>query len=214
MKKLTVILTVFILVFVFKMDINAENYEEVMQQNIEKMYQSKTAQELTAVSAAFYRVAEKEKEDWLPLYYATYSLVRIAFFIKDEDEIDKHLDLAQSYMDRLLESKPKESEIHVLQALLYSMRITGPARGMKYSMLSNGELDKAEALDNKNPRLYYCRGNNIYHTPAMFGGGKKKAKVLFEKADTLFNNNSARGDLWPSWGQWHNHKMLEQCKEE
>ncbi|GAF04121.1 hypothetical protein [Saccharicrinis fermentans] len=210
MKILTVTITVFMIVSICGANASAETYEEIMRNNIKQMYKVQTARELQAISASFYRVANKEQDKWLPLYYASYSLVRIAFFVKADEEIARHLDVAQSYMDRLLEFKPKESEIYVLQALLYSMRITGPASGMKYSILSNSSLDRAEELDNENPRLYYCRANNIYHTPTMFGGGKKKAKPLFEKANALFNQQSPKGDLWPSWGQWHTQEMLKQ----
>ena len=214
MKLKGIILTALIVTSIFGTIASAAAYEEVMKENIEKMYQVKSASELTSISATFYRVAQKEQDKWLPLYYASYSLVRIAFFIKDAGEIDKHLDVAQGYLDKLKEKKPKESEVHVLQALLYSMRITSPTRGMKYSMLSNGALDDAAELDLQNPRLYYCRGNNVFHTPSMFGGGKSKAKPLFEKASELFETESSGGTLMPNWGKWHNNQMLEKCKEE
>lgn len=204
--------TLFVIAFLFCLNASASNYTEVMQQNIEKMYQAQTAQELSAISGAFYRVAQKESNEWLPLYYSAYSLVRIAFFSKDRDEIDKHLDVAQSYVDKLFIAKPRESEVYALQALLYSMRISGAMSGMKYSSLSNEELDKAEKLNKNNPRIYYCRGNNVFHTPAMFGGGKAKAKPLFEKAMELYESEGPQQTaFWPSWDKWHTKKMLEQC---
>ncbi len=192
----------------------AGTYEEVMKTNIDKMYKVKTAEELTAISGVFYRVAEKENDKWLPLYYASYSLVRIAFYIKDGDEIDKHLDVAQQYLDKLLKDKNDVCEVHVLQGLLYSMRITNPSRGMKYSMLSNKSLDKAKEINDKNPRMYHCMANNVFHTPSMFGGGKKKAKPIFEKAAELFKTESSDVAFWPSWGEWHNNEMLAKCNDE
>ena len=214
MKRKGIILTALIVSSIWGNIVSAIGYKEIMQTNIEKMYTVESAPELMAISATFYRVSEKEQDKWLPLYYASYSLVRIAFFISDADKINKHLDVAQGYLDQLLEKKPKESEVHVLQALLYSMRITSPVKGMKYSMLSNGALDKAAQLDDQNPRLYYCRGNNVFHTPAMFGGGKSKAKELFEKAGGLFEKEKPEEAFMPEWGKWHNQQMLEKCKEE
>ncbi len=208
---LTIILTQFLLITT---NIYAASYEEIMGQTIEKMYKAKTVDELQALSSVFYRVSEKENEQWLPLYYASYSLVRIAFFTKDEDEIDKHLDVAQEYLNKLLEEQSDVSEVHVLQGLLYSMRITSAARGMKYSMLSNSALEKAEALNNRNPRLYYCKANNVYHTPSMFGGGKKKALPIFKKAATLFESEKSDVPFWPSWGELHNKEMMAKCTEE
>lgn len=212
MKQKTIAInTIFIIASLLSFSASASNYPEVMQQNIEKMYQAKTAQELSAISGTFYRVSQKETDEWLPLYYAAYSLVRITFFSKDRDEIDKNLDVAQGYVDKLYKVKSQESEVHVLQALLYSMRISGPMSGMKYSTLSNEALDKAEALNKDNPRIYYCRGNNVFHTPSMFGGGKEKAKPLFEKALTLYDSKPSKISFWPSWDKRHTQQMLEKC---
>lgn len=204
--------TLFAITFLLCISVNASNYKEMMQQNIEKMYQAKSLQELSTISATFYRVAQKETDGWLPLYYSAYSLVRIAFFSKDRDEIDKQLEVAQGYLDKLFLVQPRESELHVLQALLYSMRITGAMSGMKYSVLSNNALDKAEEMNKDNPRIYYCRGNNVFHTPSLFGGGKNNAKLLFEKALKLYESEDTQSALWPSWDKGHTQQMIAQCK--
>ena len=213
-QKIIAISSLIIISSLFEFSVTASNYQEVMKQNIEKMYKAETPQELITISSTFYRVAQKETDEWLPLYYASYSLVRIAFFSKNRDEIDKQLDVAQAYLDKLFVVKPKESEVHVLQALLYSMRISGAMSGMKYSVLSNNALDKAEELNKNNPRIYYCRGNNVFHTPAMFGGGKNKAKPLFEKALLLYESEGPQQTaFWPSWDKKHTQQMIEQCND-
>ena len=212
-QKIIAISSLIIISSLFEFSVTASNYQEVMKQNIEKMYKAETPQELITISSTFYRVAQKETDEWLPLYYASYSLVRIAFFSKNRDEIDKQLDVAQAYLDKLFVVKPKESEVHVLQALLYSMRISGAMSGMKYSVLSNNALDKAEELNKNNPRIYYCRGNNVFHTPAMFGGGKNKAKPLFEKALALYQSEHPQTAFWPSWDKKHTQQMIEQCND-
>ncbi len=191
----------------------ANPYEDAMTQNIQKMYQTQSAEELYNISGAFYRISQTEKEQWLPLYYASYSLVRICFFIKDAEKIDDYLDIAQNYMDELKENQPNESEVYVLQSLLYSMRITNPGRGMKFSMLSNSALDKAMELNKQNPRIYYCKGNNVLHTPKFYGGGKEKALPLFLKAKELFSTFESPETFWPEWGVYHNNQMLEECNK-
>ena len=98
-----------------------------------------------------------------------------------------------------------------LQALLYSMRITNPARGMKYSVLSNLKLDEAQEVNASNPRIYYCRGNNLYFTPSFFGGGKDKALVQFRIAEKLYLKHISISDLTPSWDFKHNQEMIKKC---
>ncbi len=206
MKTLLVVLAV-----LFASHCIAGNYYETMKSNIEKLEKSTSIDELNQLAALFLRIANTEKEEWLPNYYACYAYTRSTHFMSDGDSIDSALDQAQTILDKLLNTQEKESEVHVLQAMVYSLRITNPTRGYKYSSLSNKSLDRAEQLNGNNPRIYYCRANNVYHTPKVFGGGSDKAIGLYEKAKALFENSSVDNDLFPSWGNYHNGLMLDKC---
>ena len=194
--------------------VKAKNYEEVMKKNIDQLIKSTNVQEINQLAASFKRIANVEQDEWLPGYYVAYAYTRSTHFIKDNDSIDHQLDMAQEELNKLIKSKPDESELFVLQAMIYSMRITSPMRGYKYSSLSNEALSKAEQLNAENPRIYYCRGNNVFHTPKMFGGGKQKAQVLYEKAAKLFASTNHDNPLWPVWGNYHNDIMLNKCSAE
>ncbi len=190
----------------------AGNYETTMQQNITQLYRATDVTTINQLAASFQRIADVEKAEWLPLYYVAYAYARSTHFMADADSIDTQLDKAQAGLDKLLKTKANESEVHVLQAFVYSLRITNPMRGYKYSSLSNEALAKAEQLNASNPRVYYCRGNNVFHTPKMFGGGKEKAQPLFEKAAGLFASTANGNPLWPAWGNYHNRVMLNKCQ--
>ncbi|MGQ1890602.1 hypothetical protein ACT29H_09190 [Thermophagus sp. OGC60D27] len=192
---------------------SAGNYETVMKENIDKMYQSSSSSELETLAAKFYRIGEAEKEKWIPYYYAAYSYVTITFSIfEDTEETDRQLDKAQEMLNKALKLAPDESELYVLQGLIHSMRITTPTRGMKYSMLSNEALAQAEKLNPNNPRLWFCKAQNVLYTPAMFGGGEKKARPLYEKAARLFQSFEAPHALWPDWGEEINAQQIEKIK--
>lgn len=208
----TIVLSILILLVAFSL--SAENYESVMQQTIAEMYQSEKAEKLEAIGSKFYRIAQAEQNKWLPYYYAAYSYISITFHIDDSDVIDKNLDKAQDMLDNAFNIKPEESELHVLQGLLHSMRITNPMRGMKYSGLSNDALAEAEKLDPDNPRIWFCKAQNVFHTPSMFGGGKEKALPLYEKAAKLFDIFEPPHDLWPTWGKESNATQIAQIKNE
>jgi len=85
---------------------------------------------------------------------------------------------------------------------------------MKYSSLSNEALGKAEKLNPENPRVWFCKGQNVYHTPSMFGGGSEKALPLFEKAARLFDSFETPNQLWPLWGEESNGDLIEKIKED
>ncbi|MDO8952906.1 MAG: hypothetical protein Q7U86_09795 [Draconibacterium sp.] len=206
------ILMLTILTLAFSVKGFSSSYEETMTANIQKMNVEFTTSGLTSLAGQFERIANAESGKWQPRYYAAYCYVW-ATAISEMPAGDKHklLDLAQAQMDILLKSVKKESEIFVLQAFLYQMRITDMGKGMKYSGLASEALDEAEKLNPNNPRIYYVRGNNVYNTPKAFGGGKEKAKPLFAKASGLFETQKPANAIEPAWGSEHNNKMLAMC---
>lgn len=191
----------------------AVDYPTVMNDNIGKMYRTTSADTLTSLAASFDRIAQIAPGEWLPYYYSAYCYVTITFTDKDADRTDANLDKAQVYLDKSLAINDMESELYVLQALIHSMRITNAGRGYKYSTLSNESLSKAEALNSNNPRIYFCKGQNVMNTPAMFGGGKDKALLLFEKSKSLFESQTPTNALMPMWGQKPLDQLIADCKK-
>lgn len=86
------------------------------------------------------------------------------------------------------------------------------SRGMKYSQKVYQTLDSAEKMNADNPRVYYLRGQNLFNTPKMFGGGQEAAKPNLVKAQELFDNQMVKNPLWPEWGKQDNKQLLSNCK--
>ncbi len=190
----------------------SSKYEEVMKTNIEKMYQLTSASELQALGNQFERIGNAEADKWLPDYYAAYCFVRSTFFGEmDKDTKNAQLDKAQELIDGLMKTNSNESELYALQALLYQLRITDMASGAKYSMKAGEAISKAEKLNPENPRVYYLRGSNTFHSPKFIGGGPEKARPDLEKAAQMFESQKPSDPLMPTWGDVHNSQLLEQC---
>ena len=207
------IISISAILLVFTVFSFSSNYKEVMKSNIEKINQSGSFKEFNDLANQFDRVANAEKEEWLPAYYAAYCYVLSTFTEKMEAEkIHQQLDNAQNQIDKLLKNHDRESEIYALQAFIYQIRITDMSKGYKYSKLSNEALGLAEKLNPENPRVYYLRGTNTFHTPKMFGGGKENARPDLEKAAGLFAKQTTENDLAPSWGAAHNQELLKLCE--
>lgn len=189
-------------------------YAEKLADALVKLEQSKDFAAMQTQSNTIERIAKIASKDWLPNYYAAYSLVLSSYKLK-KDDIDDQLDKAQEYIDECLEIDKSNAEVHVLQAWLHSARISvSPMmRGMSYSSKSNTSLETAEKLDANNPRIYYLKGQNVFYKPAMFGGGAKAAMPAYEKAAKLFTDYKKPSPLWPNWGAKINAKMLKKCQE-
>jgi hypothetical protein len=192
----------------------AASYKEAMIENIQKMNKSQNPAELVEIANAFDRIAQKETKEWLPLYYTAYANISVTFFnpqMSNEDKV-KVLDKAQAKVDEAKKITENESEIHVLQALIYQLRIqTDPQNAYQYSMKINEVLGRAETLNAKNPRVPYLRGTTLFYTPVEYGGGPAIAKPLLEKAAQLFASADTTNQLMPVWGAYHNNMVLQQC---
>jgi len=208
------IFTITILLVAFSSTAFSANYEETMKTNIDKLNKASNAITLSELAANFQRVANAEKNKWLPGYYAAYCYA-LGTAIGEMKADDKHkmLDLAQAQIDVLIKTNKTESEIYALQAFIYQMRITDMMKGMKYSGMANDMLEEAEKLNPNNPRVYYLHGTNTFHTPKAFGGGKEKAKPLFAKAAALFETQKPVNAIEPAWGKQHNAQMLAECNK-
>ena len=213
MKKNIILLTAILIATGFSTF--AANYEETMKQNIEKLNQLRSANELTELANQFDRIGQKETKEWLPEYYAAYSYMSILFFNTDLTPEQKkgYIEKAQGHIDKTLAINDKESEIYVLLGMLYSLSITDASNAYQLSTQSNEALAKAEKLNPNNPRIYYLKGLNVYHTPAEFGGGASVAKPLFVKAESLFKQQKSKNPLMPQWGEYNNNMVLSQCGE-
>ena len=206
------IISIVVLTLAISVQSFSAGYEEAMAANLQKIGNAKTVAEFTALANQFERIANAEPGKWHPRYYTAFCYVW-STAIGDIQAEDKHklLDLAQVQMDILQKTFKKESEIFALQAFIYQMRITDMSKGFKYSSLASEALDESEKLNPNNPRVYYIRGNNIFHTPKAFGGGKEKAKPLFEKAAGLYESQKLENTFEPGWGSDHNKQMLATC---
>jgi tetratricopeptide (TPR) repeat protein len=213
MKKLT-------LVFVLSLTLSGvfaqkSVYETEMKKNIDLLYAAKNLSEYQKVANKFDLIANKETTKWLPLYYASFTRILMSYSEKDEDKKDALLDEAQKPLDKALKIKENESELLVLQGMLYQARISvSPmVRGYKYSTLSNNSLNEAKKINKENPRIYYLAGMNVLNMPSMFGGGKEKALPYFQKAKEKYDKFTVSNELMPNWGKSGNEEKLAYCNK-
>ncbi len=188
-------------------------YDSLMLVTVQELKAS-SPDKMPDLAARFERLMLMAPQEWLPVYYAAYCQTVQSFTLQDGDAKDNLLNTAQQLIDMALELQPKESELWVLQALVYQGRImVNPmSRGMKYSQKVYEALYTAEKLNANNPRCFYLRGQNLFNTPKMFGGGQDAAKPNLVKANELFDSQVVKDPLMPDWGKQDNRQLLSNCK--
>jgi len=182
-------------------------------QAADSIYEEKTYQELSNVCERIIKVTDNE---WLPYYYKAYADINLGFMSEDEEEKDVFYDYAQEKVNKAMDIRPDESELYVLQALLYfgRMEIRSMSRVMVYFPKAEASLEKAEALNRNNPRVYYLKGQSMLYKPGFMGGGPEAAKPLLEKALKLFDEYQKPHRVYPSWGLNKTKALYQSCISE
>lgn len=189
----------------------SEKFTQSMQANITKLDSAKTAEDLQSVAAAFTRIGDAEKTQWLPYYYAGLALTRVGWFDPKTDK-DKNAEQVKAVCDKA-EAIQNNSEISTIRnmAATQQMLVNPQERWQTYGQEAAAALQKGMQTDPNNPRLYYLQGMSIFNTPEQFGGGSAKAKPVFEKAVALYKAEQPK-PLYPHWGQKEAEDMLAKCK--
>ena len=212
MKKLILILTVFL----FSITSYSQNakYIKAMEKALVQLDSAKSGEDLQTLANTFERISLVEKEAWLPSYYQALCHMSLAgkYMKSDMAKCNAHLDKAQIALDEAKEKKGDVSEIMALQGFIYQGRIweNPQTMGAKYSPLSHEVLDEAIAANADNPRAYFLKGQNVFYTPAFWGGGAENAKPLLEIAQQKFETFSPASDLHPKWGKENLDWLLKQ----
>jgi len=189
----------------------SDKYIAVMKKNLTLLDSAKTSQDFISVANAFERIGDAEKNQWLPYYYSGLALSSMGWA---DTKLDKDANAAKinALCDKA-ESIEKNAEIYALRnmAATQQLLVDPQTRWQTYGQQASAALQEGMKLDPNNPRLYYLQGMSIFGTPEAFGGGKAKAKPLFEKAVALFKTFQLK-PLYPNWGEKQAIDMLAKCQ--
>jgi len=196
---------------------SSQQFKEDLKAGVNDFDSAANLNECVSAANHLVLIANKYSEEWAANYYACYSLTILSYIEKDGKKRDEYLDQAEVFLDKALsEYKTDYDELFVLKAIHASARLAvQPAmRYKKYGDLFNENLEKAKSLQPNNPRIYYLKGNSVFYTPKMFGGGAKIALPEYEKAALLFSSESKDDVFKPYWGEKQNEEMISKCKAE
>lgn len=199
----------------FSLLAQSDKYRKAMQQRLGEMETAVQNGGMASLANSFERIAEAEKNQWLPYYYAAYCQIMSALMEQDKSKVDQLADKAESLNKKAEElAGGANSEINVIYSMIATAHLTvdPAARWMQYGQTSSTYLEKAKQLDPTNPRPIYLEGQSKFYTPEQFGGGKAAAAAVLEKSLVLFDQFKPASELHPSWGKAAAQYFLAQCK--
>lgn len=190
----------------------SDKYTQIMQKNIVLLDSAKSIDDLQSLASTFDRIGDAEKTQWLPYYYAALAQTWVGWnpTVKDKDGNSAKIN---AYLAKA-EAIEKNSELYAVENMsaTQQMLVDPQSRWSTYGKTAGEALQKGLQADPNNPRLYYLQGMSLFGTPPQFGGGKDKAKPLFEKSVALYKAAHPE-PLAPTWGQKQAEDMLEQCSK-
>ena len=207
MKKIAGLTFLILITLVSFSQYNSE-YITIMVKQKKALRMSTTVPDLQVLANNFERISNAESDKWHPLYYASFCYVNMSFLSKDVEKMDEYLDKAQEFINKAFEIYPEESELFVLQGLLYQGRMqVNPSERVQENIVLAGEaLNKARSFNPENPRVYYMIGLNLLYSPQSIGGGPEAACPFFQTAIEKYADNIPEHVLSPTWGGEENHK--------
>ena len=213
MKK--IILAVAFLYAATAVSAQSERYMAAMKNNIAAIDTSfRNPANLLSLANNFERIANAEKNQWLPYYYAALCQVNYAYMEQDKSKIDAIADKATLLIDKADSLSPNNSEISCVKSMIASshMMVNPMQRYMEYGAEINLHLDAAMKQDPNNPRPEYLKGQGLKYTPEQFGGGCATAKPVLQASLDKYNAFKPASELHPNWGKQRVELLLGECK--
>lgn len=190
------------------------DYESAMGNALQSLSEASSSADFSVLAERFEKISDTAPNHWLPPYYAAYcqlvSGVRQPAAADQDRAYDKALNFAEAAASRSADN----GEIHALKGYIQYMRLSVDPQSRLY-LISEAEmlLEKAGQLDPGNPRPDFIKGQNLYYTPAAFGGGAKAAKALLERAKRKFEMFEPEGKFAPDWGEDQCDYLLEEVSK-
>ena len=191
----------------------SDRYAAAMKKNLALFDSAKTTADYQTLSDAFIRIGDAEKTQWEPYYYAAMALSTAGWLGQlDKDDNAGKMNTLCDKAEALATTDVAKSELCAIRNMsaTQQMLVDPQNRYMQYGTAASAALKKGMQLNPNNPRLYYLEGMSLFGTPVQYGGGKDKAKPVFEKAITLFNAEQPDG-FSPRWGKNLAEAQLKLC---
>jgi len=188
-----------------------DKFVKAMESKIAMLDSVHTVEGYVELANAFERIADAEKNQGLAYYYAAYCNASAGSMIgaggdmetAKTDKTDPYADKADKQIKKAEELMKSSSEIFIIKKMIATLRLLGDPmnRYMTYGPEATAMLEEAKKMNPDNPRVYLLEAQDKYFTPEQFGGNKEEAKVLFEKAQKLFETFKPETSIHPNWGK-------------
>ncbi|MGK2864613.1 MAG: hypothetical protein ACSLE0_21975 [Chitinophagaceae bacterium] len=188
----------------------SEKFIKAMEPKVIAIDTTSNVDELLNLANAFERIADAEKNQWTPYYYAALAHVNAGLMMAVlngnsggiAEKTDPEANKAEQLLNKAEELSKENSEIWIVRKQIATLRLMADPmnRYMTYGPAASEALATAKKLNPDNPRVYLLEGQDKYFTPEQFGGSKTEAQKLFAEASKKFESFKPESSVHPVWG--------------
>ena len=192
-------------------------YEQQLQETVTKLDNAITVKNYQQLATDFASIANGQKTNWLPWYYAALCNAKIGWLYENDGDLiepfakkaDGQIKKALSLLDTAKQKK-ELSEVYCVMSMVNraNVFINPMTYGRQYGPAASQYTKMAKQVNPENPRAIYLEGWEKYKTPKMWGGDKKKAKELLELAAKQLESQQEPGN-YPDWGKREVNELLK-----
>ncbi|MBT8243774.1 MAG: hypothetical protein HKP48_01710 [Winogradskyella sp.] len=190
------------------------NTQSNFNKGMDKAFELWNANKINEAENLFERIANAEKDNWLPHYYIVQINSIKSWNEKDETVLKAQLDKAQSHLDTAMSLSEDNPELLVMQGQIYTnwVAFDGRTYGMKYAAKVSELYNKAYELAPKNPRVVMCKADWAMGSARYFGQDPTPYCKELESSLELFETFEVESKYHPNWGEMRAKEALKQCK--
>ncbi len=143
----------------------------------------------------------KEKNNYYGFYYngiIRYCIGRVVYNT-NRDVAYNYFDTALNMFEKAYEIEKNPVSLAMISASLGKKAALSPLKSLYFGQISKNKIYEANNLSPNNPKILLVAATHLMHIPAIYGGDKKKARLLLEKCLELNKKENIKNEYELDW---------------
>lgn len=190
------------------------NAQSNFEKGMDKAFTLWESDKMDEAENLFERIANAEKDNWLPHYYIARINSIKSWNEKDETVLRAQLEKAQEHLNTAMSLSENNPELLVMQGQIYTnwVAFDGRTYGMKYAAKISELYAKSFELAPKNPRVVMCKSDWAMGSARYFGQDPTPFCKELESSLELYKTFEIESKYHPNWGENRAKEALKPCK--
>ena len=200
--------SLFLFLFLFLFNINSlfsqnEINSELIniKQSFQSIYYKWDIPLYNSLNSRINALIKKYPNNWYLNYYSGFVNLNLGkiLYTSDESKAFNHFDVAVERFYKTVEINPTAEVLALLSASYGKKSSLSGLNAIFWGIKSKNRIFEANEKDSNNTGVLLTAATHLMHTPKIYGGDKKKALQLLNKALQINESRKSRDNLLVDW---------------